>query len=321
MLSGLPKIFGKEFLIGYFLPVVGFLLALSTLLNEFGPKALVTQISTENRVVDVSLAALLALMLSIVLSTINREIIRLLEGYGRFNPFRLLGRCQHGRYRRLRYKAAKAKRQRRWYTSRKRRLPTELIRRVIDTNQRLALYFPHEETFLLPTALGNAIRAFETYSFAVYGIDAIGGWTRLQAVIPESFRGMIETAKARVDFWINVWLLSLVLLLLIFLQMVLFVGPQLSHLVSDPDSPTDWLQMIGLSVACVGVSLLAYRRATRTAIQWGEGIKAAFDVFLPELVEKLGYDKAKVAANPRAFWHKVNVQANYRQPNDLSAYR
>jgi hypothetical protein len=63
----------------------------------------------------------------------------------------------------------------------------------------------------LPTRFGNAIRSFEVYSRIIYGLEAIDGWPRLLAVIPADYRQAIDDAKAQVDFWVNIWMGSLLI--------------------------------------------------------------------------------------------------------------
>jgi hypothetical protein len=321
MMSGLPNLFGRDFAVGHFLPAAGFLFALAVLLRLSGSSGPLARLGTGDAIAEAGLALLLALLLGIALSTVNRELIRFLEGYGALNPFRPLRPRQRRRHRRLRYEAALARRERRRRERSGRPLPDALRRRLIETRHRLAVEFPHEEALVLPTALGNAIRAFEAYPFVVYGIDAIGGWTRLLAVIPEGFRGAVAESKARLDFWINLWLLALVLVLLFFLLPLARALGQPAPVLPLSALPGHWLSALWFPLAGLALAWLAYRRAVAAAIEWGHGIKAAFDVFLPDLVAKMGFDPDRVAEAPRAFWHAFNVRTTYRQARDLGAFR
>ena len=57
------------------------------------------------------------------------------------------------------------------------------------------------------------ISAFEGYSRVMYGIDAIPFWPHLSAVIPEDYQRSISSAKADVDFAVNLFYFSFMLLL------------------------------------------------------------------------------------------------------------
>ena len=74
------------------------------------------------------------------------------------------------------------------------------------------IQFPDEEAWLLPTSFGNTIRAFEVYPRVMYGLDAIPGWLRILAVIPKDYRESVDNAKAQVDFWLNLWFLSILMI-------------------------------------------------------------------------------------------------------------
>src|SRR5262249_27173800 len=54
------------------------------------------------------------------------------------------------------------------------------------------LYFPRNQTLILPTRLGNVLRAAEEYSQQIYKLDAVIWWPRLTAVLPDAFRGQVD---------------------------------------------------------------------------------------------------------------------------------
>lgn len=59
--------------------------------------------------------------------------------------------------------------------------------------------FPGEESLLLPTRLGNTLRASELRPFYKYGLDPIRCWHQLWLVMPDSTRNEIIAARARLD--------------------------------------------------------------------------------------------------------------------------
>src|SRR4029079_17509458 len=82
-----------------------------------------------------------------------------------------------------------------------------------DALWRMAGDFPDDEASVLPTKFGNTIRAFEVYSRVVYGIESIYGWSRLLGVGPADYPEMMDNEKAQVDFWVNVWFESCLIVL------------------------------------------------------------------------------------------------------------
>jgi hypothetical protein len=124
----------------------------------------------------------------------------------------------------------------------------------------MAIDYPYEINHILPTRLGNIIRAFETYSLHVYGIDAIPLWFRIIAVVPKEFMDRIEGAKASVDFFVNTSVLSL----LIFALLILYSAVYAQY---DP---------VFYAPAAVVISLVSYAAACNTAVGWGGVCESGF---------------------------------------------
>ena len=102
MFGELPKVFDRDFAIAYFIPVAAFLAASLQLLSGFGlVPGLETQLQ-QNLAIGITVIGLVSWLTGVLLMAINREIYRTLEGYGRFNPARLLGFLEKCRFQRLR---------------------------------------------------------------------------------------------------------------------------------------------------------------------------------------------------------------------------
>ena len=70
---------------------------------------------------------------------------------------------------------------------------------------------PPKKDNVLPTKLGNVIRAFEYHSHILYRIDPISSWPRLVAVIPKSYQEQIGEAQSTFSFMLNVSFFSTIL--------------------------------------------------------------------------------------------------------------
>jgi hypothetical protein len=165
--------------------------------------------------------------------------------------------------------------------------------------RRLAEEFPDQEDWLLPTPFGNIIRAFEVYPRVMYGIESIQGWNRLITVLPEECRELVDNAKAQVDFWINICLLSS-----LFVVEYLVIAFAANHI------RVFWLVIL----AMVAISI-SQPRSESAAIGWGEYVKSSFDVFLPELRKKLGYSQPINKEQERIFWTQFSQAIGYRLPD------
>jgi len=64
-----------------------------------------------------------------------------------------------------------------------------------ESRHEFSRHFPHDDGNVLPTRVGNSIRAFESHA-TVYNIDPITSWYRLVAVIPKEYQSQIGDAEA-----------------------------------------------------------------------------------------------------------------------------
>jgi hypothetical protein len=301
MFGKLSSLFGKNFAVGYFLPSFIFLVANFVL---FGVPAWISSKSmadwTETDTLRATtISTIIAWFGGMVLIAFNRAILRTLEGYGALNPLRLLGWWQRRRFRKklLRRGVLDAD-----YTKYQKTNPTQFAK-TREKRARLIRHlserYPDDERWILPTSFGNIIRSFEIYPRAMYGADSIAIWPRLVAVVPEKTRALADDAKANVDVWANLLVLS-----------ACFAGEVLifRQLVTD---------VRGIVAGCIGVALLARSRSNSAAIEWGGIIKSYFDVFLPELYRKLQFRVPTTRSEEMKIWTSFSQAAEYRDPDTM----
>ena len=212
MFAKLPDLLGKNFVIGYLLPAFTFVV-LNYLIDgayNFLPNNIsLSYISTVSLTEQITIIVLLSFVAGILLLIFNRDIIVLLEGYGKFNPFRVLHGWQKSRYNKLKQDITGVKTTYLELTEQNKAVPSETLARYEELLTQRSRDYPDKEEYVFPTAFGNTLRAFETYAREMYGADAIPIWTRLLAVIPEDYRQFIDTAKTQVDFWVNTWFIMI----------------------------------------------------------------------------------------------------------------
>lgn len=303
MFSELPKLFDRDFAIGYLLPAAWFVAANVAMKDVFGlyrdlfPYILA---KPSDYALNFAILGFSSLLVGILLLVTNYEIYRFLEGYGTHNPLRLWQGVETSRYKRFQHKLDLIKQDRRWYKERGQELPEhdESLRTRYLWQEKVA--FP-PANYLLPTAFGNIIRAFELYPNVLYGIDPINGWARLQAVIPDEFLKLINSAKAQTDFWVNTWILGGLLVIEYFAIAIYnqqFVSP--------------WLP-----AAFIAIVVIASRRAKFAAAAWGSLVKSAFDVFLPALRKKLSYSQPLTVDAEYKQWEKFSTAIVFRHRASL----
>lgn len=160
--------------------------------------------------------------------------------------------------------------------------------------------FPERENLVLPTRLGNVLRAFERYPSTQYGIEAIDFWPRLQAVIPPDYLTAIGDARTSLVFLLN----------LSFLSAVLSAATALAGLVFLPPSPL--LRVLLPAAGFALLSLWFYSRSLGLGRAWGELVKGAFDLYRWLLLDKLGFQqKPATRAAERELWSEITQQVIY----------
>ncbi|MCI0562792.1 MAG: hypothetical protein MN733_30285, partial [Nitrososphaera sp.] len=224
MFGELPKIIGRDFAVAYFMPVTSFVFALYGIALLFDIEFGVPEFLTHEPLAGVGIGTLLVWLVGIALMAINRNAIRFLEGYGLYNPFHWVKFFRHMQVKKFKRLIESEESQKRRYreltetlgkvdgiSEEAIKLRGELAKvgNVLATMQWLLAHnFPDNDAYVLPTAFGNCIRAFEVYPRVVYGLDPIGAWDRLYPIMPEECRNVVTSTKIPVDFWVNMTLLS-----------------------------------------------------------------------------------------------------------------
>jgi hypothetical protein len=192
-----------------------------------------------------------------------------------------------------------------------------------DLGTVLNRFYPSTEQDVLPTRFGNAIRAFEVYPREAYGVDGVAVWLRLISLIPKDFTAMIDDARSRVDFFMNVCLPAFCIAVAAVLSALLQVyGHGLPHPKAWPSGDSIWafvtISPLGHSslVAILGglIALLSYRAAAGSVLGWGDLVRSAFDCYLPALSDQLGYAYPSTEEARRRFWIELNQKFSTASP-------
>jgi hypothetical protein len=81
------------------------------------------------------------------------------------------------------------------------------------------------------------------------------------------------------------------------------------------------VRFVLISIASGIAPWLFYKLAIHNAeVWWGEVFKSGYDLYLPALAEKMGYETPAEPARRRKFWKKVGWQFRYHEEIDLSEY-
>ena len=309
MLASVSKLVDKPFIVGFIVPVLLGVFAIVALMRDLEPFRHIYKSALELKgFTELTVAVLLLWVLAILLLLLNTLLFRMLEGY--FGPFA----WTRGRARMQdRYSVATRRLKATYQAITDPASPAseEAKRAYYDDLLQFHMNFPSRRRLILPTRFGNVIRAFETYPDTLYGIDGIPGWLRLQGVIPKDFGALVEDAHAQVSFYVNSSFLSLVFAVVAGGRFLLRCCETL------PDLSAALVASRGFLVAFVIgliVSWLAYEAAVERARAWGDLVRSAFDLFLPELAKKMGYTLLPEREKRRRFWRDVTSSFLYNMP-------
>ncbi|MDJ0902529.1 MAG: hypothetical protein QNJ55_27365 [Xenococcus sp. MO_188.B8] len=168
MINKIPDIFERNFFIGYFLPTGVAILIFDLILRAFNLPSVLERFYPQNSsdiLITTTFFSLISWIGGIVFLSINRELVRIFEGYGQFNPVRLLAFMERYYFRKLKIQIDTINRQYLKFVEEGKNYPADLNQRRNQLMQKAVTRFPAKEQWLLPTAFGNVIRAFETYSY------------------------------------------------------------------------------------------------------------------------------------------------------------
>jgi hypothetical protein len=327
MIAQLPNLFDKNFAIGFFLPAVVFALGIAGLAFLHGNADPLLALAQEDPYKIGAIALIVLWLFAIALLAVHRSVMRLLEGYGAVNPLRLVKfaelrafdqmqkemRDLDGEFGEIWQKVTELTERAKEDAGAVAELEIE-TRRATECNakrsERLRDFvarFPDERRYVLPTRFGNALRAFEVYARALYGLDAIPAWPRLLAVIPSDYRGLMADAEANVSFWVNLWFAALLV------AAVDLGWMAIDHWRAIDEPSWRWSWLVALVLSWFFAEL-----ARAASVEWGEYVKSAFDLYRGALARQLGLASDATLASEREMWKGLSVAMIYRDEAGIS---
>jgi len=146
-----------------------------------------------------------------------------------------------------------------------------------------------DEQYLLPTRLGNAIKAFETYGKDRYGLDSQMFWFELVTVAPDALQKEEQDARAVVDFFV-----SAIYLAALFSAAGVLVGSLRANLQS----------LVAGAIAAALVPFF-YSRAVNSIRQWRLVVQALVNVGRLKLANALGLALPGTLEEERQMWQAL----------------
>jgi hypothetical protein len=308
MFGELPKLLDRNYAIGFFLPAALIGGILWWILCLFGLVSPVASVSSADQLLGGVVAIGVVWLSSILLMAINYPAFRILEGYGeRRNPLRLnLKRAR----RRFEMQALPALQRQAAYekaVTTQSPLPHLPATHATDLRQAIELY-PDDVKWILPTKFGNRMRAIEVYARAVYGLDSVPAWPRIQGLLSAEFKELLNASKAQLDFCVNLVAGGTIVA-------VVFAGLT----VYQRHIPSLWPIAAAAAMIFVGYAL-----AIQSVRQYGLYVRSAFDLYRGPLAVQLGFDLPVQPEREQEMWRSVSRIFIYRAAKrflDLREFR
>jgi hypothetical protein len=286
--STVTGLLDRRFVLGLLLPVLAFWAgvgALAATAHGWGQVDSWWQHLGTSRHIALILATVAGLVfMAVVLGTQVVPMTRLLEGYWSWRwADKTIGRL--GRYR-------QGKRRTRLHK---------------DTSSMAYLreylaFAPAELGPVMPTRLGNALRAAESYpgDDERWGVDAVYWWPRLYLILPDSTRDHVDEARASMDQLILLSVLSATF-------GAVAIGFGIAGL-----TPAVW---VSCAVGGLILARLSYLAAVASAGVFGDLIRSCFDLFRGDLLTHLGWQAPESLPDERTLWRALGQQLYRRSAN------
>ncbi len=197
------------------------------------------------------------------------------------------------------------KRMRRWKTASHRRrweAEKQKLRERRDGEERaraqqsLYAHYPPQAEQLLPTEIGNILRAAESYGESRYGLDLPFWWSRLWNCLPKTMQEAIEESLMQIIAYLN---LSTLLILIALAEIVGLLGAMLTKaLVWD-------VRAFIPPAALLLLSWFLYRGAVAYARIYGERIRVATDLYRFKLFEALHLPFPSTPLKEKQLWRRL----------------
>jgi hypothetical protein len=299
--SDFAGIFSRYFVIGFFLPVFFALVLVAHVIYLSSTPYDYSSASGATQIVILGGAGLLG---GLLLLGVNQYVVRIFAGYPLKGLITSLARRLDPKGRPVEYVL--------WPISRnlaKKLLLEEEAEREgasdpekTEAALKVNKYFPSQAHEIMPTKLGNAIRAFQSYPFKTYGLDGPPNWSRVEALVTENEKEALAETLTTFAFWLNLILLTVAATIYIWVADVL----------GRPHSTrsTEILTLVSFAAGTL-VAWGAYCAAVGAAINWGASVRAAYDLHRLELYERLGLKRPRTEEEEEEIAKAANRAASF----------
>ncbi|MCO5382623.1 MAG: hypothetical protein NHB15_11435 [Methanosarcina barkeri] len=165
---------------------------------------------------------------------------------------------------------------------------------------------------MLPTQLGNVLRASEDYALCTYGMDIVFWWPRLWLILPEAVQKQIDNSEtpmiALLNFITEIGVISVIGSIYLGMQ---YTGPWRL-----------WAFLAACMTLIVGITLttLAYRGAVSHAKVYGVLIRSAVDTYRFDLLKALHQPMPSNLSEEKKLWEDLMKWTYLNERNNTQSY-
>lgn len=274
LLKTVSGFFERRFLMNALLPSALFwgLLAILVLFTSWNAGAALSAWDAQTLVlksVEAAAVAVVVLGTAGLLTATSLSILRFFEGYWPHRPALWVG------------KHAKA-----WHQRRLKLLTAD------NNNRALFLYPPDSRPWhVMPTQLGNILKAGEVYATLRYGLDAVLIWPRLWSLLPEEAVASVITMRSAMEFHLAVAALATV-----------FAVAAGAYLLI---AAAGWTWFLACFWGGLGTAWISYEASLPAAIAYSDQVRAIFDNWRNALLKQMRLPLPANVQEERALWGEV----------------
>lgn len=270
-LTGSVGHFIQSWIVPSALYVAIFTVALVPMLRDTWPLSAASGLSAPEQGLVIAFATL---VVAILLAALARPLYRVLEGYHLPEPLRerwtVAQRARRAEHKQVVASATASHTQK------------QLAREHLDR-------YPRLQRFVMPTRLGNALKAGESYGKTHYGLDTVILWPHLTTVAPDKLLDQVTEAWAVVNTFTGALWLSTV-----------FTAASLALAATEPS-----LSAALYGAAGAAIVPLLYRLALNAAAWYAKTLQALVDLARPALAESMGLILPRTLADEQELWTAV----------------
>lgn len=290
-LASITGVFSRYFVVGFFLPAY---IALVALWQSASSEFLPDQLEQYSRAGQLAILGGVALVAAMLLSGLSYYIIQWFEGYPleKTAGWPVVGWLYDGAI------ALQRRRYDRLLAVRANKAKPQAERQ--DAAWFLDRFYPERSDLLLPTRVGNAVRAFERHSKLRWGLDSVTLWPRIEGLLSATEREAFFDAKTNFCVFINGSVGALIVGVVLVVDQAVYTA-----------HPASYWALYAIPFV-VGYAL--YRMAISPATEWGDHVRSAFDCHRLEIYDKLGVRAPTSFSDERALADRVNKALLYGRP-------